>query len=112
MGKSKKGLSIRTITVFNPNTDEEFEVYVTYSWYNDDLIDDGESIDITREDIDIKHFESNCDKEIPNWVSEDLVYESLINELESEEINDDDFEDDYDDSYLDDLISDDSDENW
>ena len=108
MSKSKKGLSSKTITVFNPNTDEEFEIYVTYEWYNesdfsDDLtekLDDffGES-SFNRENIDIKHFEPNNDEDIPSWVIEDLVYDSLIDELEvefnEEELIDDDINDDY-----------------
>ena len=35
MSKSKRGLNSKVITVFDPNTDEEFEVYVTYEWYNE-----------------------------------------------------------------------------
>jgi len=63
---------------------------------------------ISREDIDIKHFESNEDEDLPEWVNEDLVYEALIEELEEDylwEDEDDDYEDDEDEF-------DDQEENW
>ena len=126
MSKLKKGLSSKTITVFNPNTDEEFEIYVTYEWYNesdfsDDLtekLDDffGES-SFNRENIDIKHFEPNNDEDIPSWVVEDLVYDSLIDELEieseDEELLDKDIDEDngYEDYYKDENTNE-TDENW
>lgn len=112
MGKSKKGLNTKVVTVFDPNGDEEFEVYVTYSWYNDtNSVDDlfGDSSEISREDIDIKQFESNNDDDLPFWITEDLVYDSLIDELEIEYI-DGDFEDDSDDDYNDNESFDDDDE--
>jgi hypothetical protein len=114
MSKSKKGLSSKVITVFDPNTDEEFEVYVTYEWYNESVFSDdlfGE-LSFNRENIDIKHFESNNDEDIPSWVIEDLVYDSLIDELEIE-FNEEELlnEDEYDDYYKDD-DTDETDENW
>lgn len=114
MGNSKKGLNNRILIVNNPNTDEEFKVFVTFSWYNEP-IDDNETIGaLTREDIDIKQIESDSDIDLPHWVTEDLVYESLFTELEieSDEEEEFNFEDTDDDDYLDDLISEDDDENW
>ena len=112
MGKSKKGLNTKVVTIYDPNSSEEFEIYVSYSWFNEpDTNDDGygDSYYVSREDIDIKHFESNNDDELPDWASEDLVYESLIEELEDEHINEDD-DDDYEDSEFDSDF--DNEENW
>jgi hydroxymethylpyrimidine pyrophosphatase-like HAD family hydrolase len=118
MSKSKKGLSSKVITVFDPNTDEEFEVYVTYEWYNESDFSEefSEESTFNRENIDIKHFEPNNDEDMPSWVVEDLVYDSLIDELEiefndEELIVDDIVEDDYDDYYKDEDINE-SNENW
>ena len=118
MSKSKKGLSNKVITVFDPNTDEEFEIYVTYEWYNESVFSDDlfGDLSFSRENIDIKHFEPNNDEDMPSWVVEDLVYDSLIDELEiefndEELIVDDIVEDDYDDYYKDEDINE-SDENW
>jgi hypothetical protein len=113
MGKSKKGLNTKVVTIYDPNSSNEAEVYVSYSWFNEpDMGDDtyGDLFYVNREDIDIKHFESNNDEELPDWVSEDLVYESLIEELEDEHSDDeDDFEEE--DEFKDDFGNDD-DENW
>jgi len=114
MGNSKKGLNNRVLTVTEPSTDEEFKVFVTFSWYNEP-VEDTETIGtLTREDIDIKQIESDCDEELPHWVTEDLVYDALLTELELELDEEDefDFEEDNDDDYLEDLRSEDDDENW
>jgi hypothetical protein len=111
MGKSKKGLNTKVVTIYDPNSSDEAEVYVSYSWYNEpEIIEDsyGDSNYINREDIDIKNYESNTDEDLPDWVSEDLVYESLIEELEDEHVEEDDYEDD---EFKDDFGTDD-DENW
>jgi hypothetical protein len=114
MSKSKKGLSNKVITVFDPNTDEEFEIYVTYEWYNESVFSDdlfGEP-SFSRENIDIKHFESNNDENVPSWVIEDLVYDSLIDELEIE-FNEEELIDELDiDDYYEDDDTDETDENW
>lgn len=112
MSKNKKGLNNRVITVYNPQDSDEFDVYVTYTFIKEEeIMDDsfGDSPYISREDIDIKHFESNSDEEIPEWVTEDLVYDSLIEELEEDygwEDEEDDYEEDKDD------FDNDNDENW
>jgi hypothetical protein len=112
MGKSKKGLNNKVVTVYNPNGDDEFDVYVTYTFFNEEEdMDDsfGDSPYISREDVDIKHFESNDDEDLPEWVNEDLIYDALIEELEEDalwEDEDDDYEDEDDD------FDDDQDENW
>lgn len=100
MGNSKRGLITRVITVTNPETGDEFEVYVTYEKFNnEDLSDElfSES-SFVPEDVDIKHFESDTDEELPEWVTEDLVYDSLIIDLEDnyeDEDEDDEFFDDF-----------------
>jgi hypothetical protein len=112
MGKSKKGLNTKVVTIYDPNSPDEAEVYVSYSWYNEpEIIEDsyGDSNYINREDIDIINYESNTDEDLPDWVSEDLVYESLIEELEDEHVDE---EDDYEDDDFKDDFGDDDDENW
>ena len=113
MSKSKKGLSNKVITVFDPNTDEEFEIYVTYERYNESVFSDDlfGDLSFSRENIDIKHFESNNDENVPSWVIEDLVYDSLIDELEIEFNEEELIDDDIDDYYEDD-DTDETDENW
>jgi hypothetical protein len=108
MNKKKKGLNTKEITLYNPNGDEEFDVYVSYTFIREDdndLFDD--DIFIDRGDIDIKHYESNNDDELPEWVTEDMVYDYLIEELEEESVWEDD-EEDFDDDFSDD----EEDSNW
>ena len=112
MGKSKKGLNTKVVTIYDPNSSDEAEVYVSYSWYNEpEIIEDfyGDSNYINREDIDIKHYESNTDEDLPDWVSEDLIYESLIEELEDEHVDE---EEEYEDDDFKDDFGNDDDENW
>lgn len=111
MGKNKKGLHNRVITVYDPATDNDFEVYVTYTFFKEEeVMDDsfGDSPYISREDIDIKHYESNSDDDLPEWVTEELIYDSLIEELEDDylwEEEEDDYEEEED-------FDDEEDENW
>jgi hypothetical protein len=111
MGNSKRGLLTRVITVSNPETGDDFEVYVTYEKFvdentNDELFNDSPFV---PEDVDIKHYESDTEDELPEWVTEDLVYDSLIKDLEEdyEEEEDDELYDDFDEE--EDV---DTDENW
>lgn len=113
MGKYKKGLNTKVVVIYDPNSSDETEVYITYSWFNEPEISDETQVDsfyVSREDIDIKHFESNSDEELPVWVNEDLVYESLIEELEYEHNIEE--EDDYEEDDEDDDFDADDDENW
>lgn len=98
MGKNKKSLSSKVVTVFNPENDEEFDVYVTYSWIEEDDDDyENEVYDgIPNEDnIDIKQFESDTDEDLPDWVTEELVYEVLIDEISHDDTDDYDDEDEF-----------------
>jgi hypothetical protein len=111
MGNSKRGLLTRVITVSNPETGDDFEVYVTYEKFidentNDELFNDSTFV---PEDFDIKHYESDNEDELPEWVTEDLVYDSLIKDLEE------DYEEEEEDEFYEDLDEDDNedtDEDW
>jgi hypothetical protein len=106
---NKKGLNTKVITVFNPENDDDFELFVTYEILEPDLFDDDDSTyyDISG-DVDIKSYEPNGDDELPDWVTEDLVYDSLLEELDSEQDEGEDIEEDiYFDDFEDDNSSDD-----
>lgn len=91
----KRGLNTKSIIVFNPKNDDEFEIFVTFEILSNELFDEEESFYDINSEIDIKSFEPNNEyDELPEWVNEDLVYDSLIEELEIEEENDM-FEDDF-----------------
>lgn len=98
MGKNKKSLSSKVVTVFNPENDEEFDVYVTYSWIEEDNDDyENEVYDgiLNEDNIDIKQFESDTDEDLPDWVTEELVYEVLIDEISHDDTDDYDDEDEF-----------------
>lgn len=96
---NKKGLHTKVITVFNPDNDDDFELFVTYEILESDLVDDEETFyDITG-DVDVKSYETNGDEDVPDWVTEDLVYDALLVELEVEDEDDVVIEDDYYEGY-------------
>jgi hypothetical protein len=111
---NKKGLNTKVITVFNPDNDEDFELFVTYEILESDLVDDEETFyDITG-DVDIKSYNTNGEEDVPDWVTEDLVYETLLTELEvgeddDETVVEDDYYNDYDSTYNDDFSDNDDD---
>jgi hypothetical protein len=81
MNNNKKGLQTKVITVYDDNTDQEFDVYVSY-YVSDDY---NNSLD---EDLfQVVHFESNNDVDLPEWVNEIMVLESLIESHISDEID-------------------------
>jgi hypothetical protein len=98
---NKKGLNTKIITVFNPENDDDFELFVTYEILDSDLFDDEDTYYDIDGDIDLKSYEPNNDDEIPEWVNEDLVYEALLEEIDSEQDEgevldeDDDYYDDF-----------------
>ena len=96
MGKFKNGLNSKIITVINPETDEELDLYVSYEVINEDGLDDDfdEIGGFSDNVIDIKHFEPNDDVEMGEWVNEDLVYESLLGELDNDLYDDELLDDD------------------
>lgn len=81
----KKGLHTKTINVFNPENGDEFEIFVTFEILDNDFTED-ESF-FYDDEIDIKSYESVDDEEIPEWVDENLVFISLLEELQIEEEN-------------------------
>lgn len=108
MAKNKKGLSSKVVTVYDPMSDEEFNLYVTYCWVEDKNYDDylHHEFDgvVSEDDLDIKQYESDSDEDIPHWVTEEMVYEALAEDLEEEyeedyEDEDDDYEEEEDDDY-------------
>ena len=109
MGKTNKGLHTKVINVFDPESDEEFEIYVTFEKYHNTDYDDDifDVSDTNREDVDIKYYESNDDNDIPFWVTEDLIYDYLIDELLTESDEDVIFDDDDEDEFENEI-----DENW
>jgi len=112
MGKNKKGINNKVVTLYEPDGYDKFYVYVTYTIFNEkEILDDsfGDSQYINREDIDIKHYESNSDEEMPDWVTEDLIYDSLVEELEDEV---DDWENENELKDLEDDTDEEDDENW
>jgi hypothetical protein len=101
---NKKGLNTRTITVFHPDTDEEFELFVTYERINKDDSYDEDNLFINNDEVDIKSYEPNNEvDELPNWLTEDIVYEALYGELELDELDEDEITDEEDDYYEDDI---------
>lgn len=81
MSNNKKGLETKVITVYDDNTDNEFEVYVSY------YISDDYENSLDEELFQIVHFESNSDIDLPEWVTETLVLESLIENHLSDEMD-------------------------
>jgi hypothetical protein len=107
----KKGLNTKTIVVVNPDNGDEFELFVTFEIIDNELIEDDDTYFGVDDDIDIKSYESTCEEETPEWVNEELVYDSIIEELEIEEegdfmVDDEDFFDDYEKDLNENLIED------
>ncbi len=110
---NKKGLNTKIITVFNPDNDDDFELFVTYEILDSDLNDDDDTFYDVDGDVDIKSYETNSDEDIPDWVTEDLVYSSLFEELDLEEDEDIVIEDEEDfNDYENDFMEDDDDDDY
>lgn len=100
---NKKGLKTKNITVFHPDTDEEFELFVTYEYINKDDSDEEDDLFIDNHGVDIKSFEPNNEvDEIPTWLTEDIVYEALYGELELDELEEEELTEEEDDGYYED----------
>lgn len=92
MNKSKRELKNKTIKLHDNGN--EFEVYVTYGLYKerdniDELLNDVNYF--IENEIFIEHFESNSDLDIPEWVTETLIIEHLVEELLIEDFDNIDF---------------------
>lgn len=81
MNNNKKGLQTKVITVYDDNTDNEFDVYVSY------YISDDHKNSLDDDLFQVVHFESNNDIDLPEWVTEIMVLESLIESYLSDEID-------------------------
>lgn len=110
---NKKGLNTRVITTYHPDTDEEFELFVTYEYINKDDSDEEEGLFVDDE-IDIKSYEPNNEvDELPSWLTEDIVYESLYSELELDELEEDEFTEEEEESgYYEDLTEESEEEEY
>jgi len=115
---AKKGLEAKLITIFNPENSEEFEVFVTYEFLNENMLDEEEELYNYNYSFDIKNYVSSNNDDIPDWLTEEMVYGSLneaIDELNYEQMfNTEDGEyDDYNESIQDDDFFDsDGDDDW
>jgi hypothetical protein len=84
-------ISNRTITVTNFRTNEEIELIVTFKIINDTSFDEEDMIYDINNDIEIISYEPYDDElEIPSWVTEDMVYDVIVDEVL---FNDDDEDD-------------------
>jgi len=105
----KRGLITKVITVYNSRTDDEIDLFVTYEIVDSENLEDDETYFNSNYEIDIKSFEPNNEsEELLEWVTEDLVYDYLYDEIEidmsedelTEEESDDEFYEDYENDYL------------
>jgi len=108
---NKKGLNTKVITVLNPDSDDELELFVTYEIVDSENSDDDENFLNSNYDIDIKSFEPNNDEEeLPEWITEDFVYDSLYEELEidmtEDEFTEEEDENGYNENYFDEYVDD------
>lgn len=108
---NKKGLKTRVLTVYQPDTDEEFELFVTYEHINKDNSFEEDDLFIDGDDVDIKSYEPNNEiDELPDWLTEDMVYEALFGELELDEIDEEELTEEEEDGYYEDYDEDSEDE--
>jgi hypothetical protein len=105
----KKGLQNKLVTVFNPENDDEFELFVSYEKLNETDSYEDNDFYIHSHDFDIKNYVSSNNDEIPEWLTEEMVHNSLneiINE-EFENLYDEDLTpDDDDDIFENDILID------
>jgi len=100
---NKKGLNNRVLTVYQPDTDEEFELFVTYEHINKDNSFEEDDLFIDNNDVDIKSYEPNNEvDELPDWLTEDMVYEALYGELELDELDEEELTEEEEDGYFED----------
>lgn len=100
---NKKGLNNRVLTVYQPDTDEEFELFVTYEHINKDNSFEEDDLFIDNNDVDIKSYEPNNEvDELPYWLTEDMVYEALYGELELDELDEEELTEEEEDGYFED----------
>ena len=110
---NKKGLNTRVITVFHRDTDEEFELFVTYEYINKDDSDEDDNLFMDNNEVDIKSYEPNNEvDELPTWLTEDMVYEALYAELEIDEFEEEELTEEEEDTYYNDFVEDSDDDDY
>ena len=110
---NKKGLNTRVITVFHPDTDEEFELFATYEYINKDDSDEDDNLFMDNNEVDIKSYEPNNEvDELPTWLTEDMVYEALYDELEIDEFEEEELTEEEEDTYYNDFVEDSDDDDY
>jgi hypothetical protein len=92
--RAKKGLHTKTIVIYDTESDYDFELFVTYEFLDLDINDEDDFFHFTNDDIDIKSYISNNDEEIPDWITDEMVYDSLMDELQNGHV-DDEYDDEY-----------------
>ena len=97
---AKKDIEAKLITVFNPENGDEFEVFVTYEFINDNLLEEDEEIYMYNYGFDIKSYVSSNNEDVPEWMTEEMVYHSLSEIINNSMIEDNMF---YDDGDIDDV---------
>jgi hypothetical protein len=97
---AKKDIEAKLITVFNPENGDEFEVFVTYEFINDNLLEEDEEIYMYNYGFDIKSYVSSNNEDVPEWMTEEMVYHSLSEIINNSMIEDNMF---YDDGDIDDI---------
>lgn len=109
----KKGLITKVITVYNSQTDDEIELFVTYEIVDSENLEDDETYFNSNYEIDIKSFEPNDEsEELPEWVTEDMVYEALYAELEIDEFEEEELTEEEEDTYYNDFVEDSDDDDY
>jgi hypothetical protein len=97
---AKKDIEAKLISVFNPENGDEFEVFVTYEFINDNLLEEDEEIYMYNYGFDIKSYVSSNNEDVPEWMTEEMVYHSLSEIINNSMIEDNMF---YDDGDIDDI---------
>ena len=105
----KKGLNTKTITIFDLDNGYDFELFVTYEIMDSDIDDEDDSFFNVDGEIDIKSYISSTDEDIPEWITEDMIYNSLIEDLQNEYVDEDS---DFDDDNFEEEYNENTDEDW
>jgi len=77
-----KGTNSKVITVLNPETDEELDVYVIYEWYHDPgqpWMPNGDPGHPSESELEIVESYPNNDpnKPLPEWVTDSMLEDEL-----------------------------------
>lgn len=82
---SQKGTNSKTLTFYHPETDEQVDIYVKYSWYYDPgrmYMPNGDPGYPAESEIDIKESYPNDDPngKIPDWITDEMIENELFDE--------------------------------